>query len=372
MQPAKWRGSLQSEFLRTHDKGGLFWFTGIALSILLIEVAVRFTPGSLEHWIYVLHRLYYLPVICAGLRFGWSGGLAAAVVCSGSYLMHSQPDSPDARNPLDRSLETLVFCLVGLLAGILSDRERRQRSRAERTAEELQTVYQELRNNLEHVKRAARMSALGHLSAGLAHEIRNPLAGIEGAAAIVERSGANEEQRKEFLGIIKEESRRLNRLVTHFLEFARPRPPEFRLTDIGELLESVIHLVSRTSPRADILFEKQVAPDPPLLKCDPEQMKQVMLNLILNAVQAMPDGGRIVVSAKQEHGTLKIRVKDEGTGIPSEAVESIYDPFFTTKETGTGLGLPVAYQVIQQHGGELVLEENSGKGACFAISIPLE
>lgn len=346
------------------------WLIGIGLSILAIELAVRLTPGALEHWIYALHRLYYLPIICAGLRFGWMGGLSAALICSWSYLTNSQQDAPDARNPLDRQLEALVFCVVGLLTGILAGRERQQRNKAEHTTVELTRVYQELKNNVEHVQRAARMSALGHLSAGLAHEIRNPLAGIEGAAAIVERSPENEEQRKEFLGIIQEESRRLNRLVTQFLDFARPRPPELRPTDVGDLLRSVINLVSQTLPRLDIVIETQIASDMELFKCDPEQLKQVILNLLINSVQAMPNGGRIIVSAAHTRGTLKIRVRDEGTGIPKEMVDSIYDPFFTTKETGTGLGLPIAYQFIEQHGGELVLEENTEKGVCFAITIP--
>ena len=369
----KWEAggaAARAGFGQLREGGRLFWMLGIGLAIVLIELALRFTPEALEHWIYALHRFYYLPIICAGLIFGWGGGLTTAAICSWSYLMHSQMDSPDARNPLDRHLETLVFCLVGVLAGVLSDRERRQRSKAEGTARELQLVYQELQNNLEHVKRAARMSALGHLSAGLAHEIRNPLASIEGAAAIVEQAPENEPQRKEFLGIIQEESRRLNRLVTHFLDFARPRPPELRPTDIGELLESVIKLVSQTAARTNIKFETQVKGDLSPLRCDPEQLRQVVLNLILNAVQAMPEGGRVTVGAQQERGHLQIRVRDEGPGIAAEEVDSIYDPFFTTKEAGSGLGLPVAYQMVEQHGGELVLEENTGTGACFLISLP--
>jgi two-component system, NtrC family, sensor histidine kinase HydH len=354
------------------DRSRWIWFIGISLAILLIEMALRFTPDALEHWIYAFHRLYYFPIICAGLMFGWAGGLAAAAICSLSYLMHSQIDSPDARNPLDRHLETLVFCLVGVLAGVLSDRERRQRTKAEHTATELSRVYRELQDNLEHVKRAARMSALGHLSAGLAHEIRNPLAGIEGAATIVGQSRENPEQQQEFLGIIQEESRRLNHLVTHFLEFARPQPPALRPTDVRALLDSVVRLVSRTAPHAGITFKQEVDSDLPLLETDAEQLRQVVLNLVLNAIQAMPEGGCITVSANTESGWVRIRVRDQGSGIPPEAVESIYDPFFTTKATGTGLGLPIAYQVVEQHGGELALEENSQYGACFTISLPIE
>ena len=113
-----------------------------------------------------------------------------------------------------------------------------------------------------------------------------------------------------------------------------------------------------------------IAPDLKTLRCDPEQMKQVLLNLVLNAMQAMPQGGEVMVDAAEENGRLRIRVKDQGPGIPATDIDSIYDPFFTTKDTGTGLGLPVAYQIVQQHGGELMLEENGPGGACFAIRLP--
>lgn len=354
-----------------NGRSNFVWVGSIAAVLLMIELALRFTPEGLEHWIYALHRLYYLPIIAAGLRFGWRGGLLAAVVSGISYLTHGQnADSPDARNTLDQVLETFVFCSVGVLAGVLSDRERGQRARVERTAAELREVYQALQDNLEHVKRAARMSALGHLSAGLAHEIRNPLASIEGAAAIVEREPDNVARRTEFLAIIREESQRLNGLVTNFLDFARPRPPALRPVEVQSLIQSVLTLLSQTLHRSDVTFRMEIASGLNGLRCDPEQMKQVLLNLVLNAMQAMPAGGEVVVDAAEDNGILKIRVKDQGPGIPSGDIDSIYDPFFTTKDTGTGLGLPVAYQIVQQHGGELMLEENGPGGACFAIRLP--
>jgi signal transduction histidine kinase len=257
-----------------------------------------------------------------------------------------------------------------MLTGILSDRERRQRSKAEHTATELRRVYRALQDNVEHVKRAARMSALGHLSAGLAHEIRNPLASIEGAAAIVQREPDNIPRRSEFLEIIQEETRRLNGLVTSFLDFARPRPPALRSTDVGALIESILNLLSQTTTRTDVEFKTEIDPNLRPVLCDPEQIKQVLLNLTLNAVQAMPDGGQVSVSASIEQDRLNILVRDQGPGIPEAVVDSIYDPFFTTKETGTGLGLPVAYQILQQHGGELRLESNGPDGACFLVSLP--
>jgi two-component system sensor histidine kinase HydH len=348
----------------------IYHVLSIAVGVLAIDISVRFTPEGLEHWHYVLHRLYYLAIISAGLRFGWFGGLITAVFSGVSYLSQNDADSPDAQNVLDRYLESAVFCTVGLLAGILADRERRQREKTEHARAELEFVHQELQKNLEHVKRAARMSALGHLSAGLAHEIRNPLAAIEGAALVVQAEPEREDRRTEFLEIIVKESRRLNRLVTNFLEFAKPRAPELQSVTVSELIASVEALVKQTAARHLVGFSVRIAEGIPPLECDAEQIKQVLLNLLLNAVQAMPQGGKIELAAKVEEGLVIVRVRDTGPGIPQAAVESIYDPFFTTKANGTGLGLPVAYRIMQQHGGDLVLEENGPRGACFALMLP--
>jgi two-component system sensor histidine kinase HydH len=345
----------------------------IAVVLAGIELAMRFIPQPLEHWHYAVHRLYYLPIIVAGLAFGWAGGLITAGLSGISYLSHGQlGDTPDARDELDRYLETLVFVLVGVLAGVLADRERRQRQNAERTATELRRVYRELQNSVEQAKRVARMSALGQLSAGLAHEIRNPLASIEGAADIVRNSGNDAGSREEFLEIIQKETRRLNKLVSHFLDFARPRRPDLHLTDVLATVDSVVSLLSQTAARNHIVFKKEYDRKVKPIPCDEEQLRQVLLNLLLNAVQAMPSGGKVTVSVRDSDGSVVIRIQDQGSGIPAENVDSIFVPFFTTKENGTGLGLPVSYQIVQQHGGELTLETNSPRGVCFSISLPYE
>ena len=322
----------------------------LGLFVIAIDFSVRFTPGAMEHWHYVLQRLYYLPIIAGGLRFGWVGGVLVAIACGASHLSNAIiADSPDARNVWDQWLEVAVFTVVGALVGTLSERERYQR---------------------QHVQRAARMSALGHLSAGLAHEIRNPLAAIEGAADILESRSSNPGGQSEFVGIIQKETRRLDKLVTDFLDFARPRPPEFRPTSVSDLIDSVFSLVSQTVARKSVSLRKAIASETPTVACDPEQIKQVLLNLVLNAVQGMPNGGEVRVEAAAMKGRAIIKVRDTGPGIPARNVDSIFDPFFTTKPTGTGLGLAVAYQIIHQHGGELLLLDNSSSGATFAFTLP--
>ncbi|HSU31593.1 MAG TPA: ATP-binding protein [Bryobacteraceae bacterium] len=343
--------------------------TVIAGTLLLIALAQHFTPDNLIHWHFVWERLYYIPIITSGLLFGWRVGLGAGLSAGAFHLMFHREKMP-VYDALDSYLDVAVFGLVGLLTGVLSDRERKQRRMVEATSAELEALYRQLQSNYEQMKRADRMAALGHISAGLAHEIRNPLAAIDGAASILQRRAKEDGNDTEFLDIVQAESRRLNRLLTNFIDFARPRSPDLRSASVEELFDSTIVLASHAARERAIDFKKLVQSDSSSLLCDPEQIKQVLLNLTLNAVYAMPDGGEIVFSATREGNDLVIRVRDQGSGVRQEDADSIFDPFFTTKENGTGLGLSVAYQIVEQHGGKLQLESNSPGGATFAVRLP--
>ncbi|MFL6447650.1 MAG: ATP-binding protein [Bryobacteraceae bacterium] len=344
-------------------------FLAIAITLLLTTVALYLTPDELEHWHYILQRLFYFPIIVAGLSLGWRGGAIVSVLSSFVYLLRHETLGPF--DWIDRYLEATMFCLVGILTGVLSERERKQSENLRTTARRLEEVYRELHNNFEHLKRAARMTALGHLSAGLAHEIRNPLASIEGAAYVAQTE-PDPARASEFLDIIRKETARLNGLVTQFLEFARPRPPQMISTDAVGLTDSVLNLVRQVAAQNNVTLRRTFDGDIAPVKCDPEQMKQVLLNVVLNAIQAMPRGGDVSVSAEKTENMLVLRVKDTGPGIPADRVDEIFDPFFTTKQNGTGLGLPIAYQIVEQHGGDLALENNSPEGCSFFISLPLD
>jgi two-component system sensor histidine kinase HydH len=343
-------------------------FLAIAITLSLTTVALYVTPDESEHWHYIFQRLFYFPIIVAGLSLGWRGGAIVAAMSSLVYLLRHETLGPF--DWIDRYLEATMFCLVGVLTGVLSDRERNQRESLRRTATRLEEVYRELQHNVEHLKRAARMTALGHLSAGLAHEIRNPLASIEGAAYVAQTE-PDPARASEFLEIIRKETTRLNGLVTQFLEFARPRAPQMIPTKPADLADSVLNLVRQVASQNNVTLRRFVDDAITPVRCDPEQMKQVLLNLVLNAIQAMPGGGEVSVSAEKTEKVLLLRVKDTGPGIPPERVDEIFDPFFTTKRNGTGLGLPIAYQIVEQHGGDLALETNSPQGCSFIIRLPL-
>jgi signal transduction histidine kinase len=322
----------------------------------------------------VLQRLYYLPVILAAIGLGWRGGLIAAVLGGIAYSANTFLASPTAPYEiLDVVLEVMMFCVAGVMTGILADREAKRKSALEQTTRELGNVYRELQENFEQMKRAERLSALGQVSAGLAHEIRNPLAAIEGSVDVLENETRSKERRREFLGIIQKETQRLNRLLTNFLDFATPRQPAWEMTEIGGIVDSVVGLAAHAVGRTTITFRKDMAPFLPLVECDPEQLKQVLLNVTINAIQAMqPNGGEITIKAQERQQQVYIEIEDQGCGVLPEYLDKIFDPFFTTKDNGTGLGLSVAYQILQQHGGMLTAERNVEQGMTFSVVLPVK
>jgi signal transduction histidine kinase len=341
--------------------------------VLIIGTLQYLAASSQMQWIYILQRLYYIPVVVAGLIIGWRGGLGVALLAGAGFAIGTPSIWTVSRvDALDQCLEICVFCLVGGLSGALTDRYRKQGADLRRTTNQLRQAHQELESNFERIKRAERIYALAQLSAGLAHEIRTPLASLEGAAALVQRETQSEEQRREFLDIIQKESRRLNRLLTSFLEFARPRQPDLQRVEVGEVLDSVILLVRHAGDTSPLELRKQIEPGLPMLECDPEQLKQVLLNLVTNASQAMPHGGTVLLEAHHSGTSINIDVHDQGGGIDQDNPERIFDPFFTTKESGTGLGLSVAHQIVSQHAGTMTILRNTSQGVTVRVSLPLK
>jgi two-component system, NtrC family, sensor histidine kinase HydH len=341
-------------------------------SVLLVSLLHLVTPLSMLHWHNIFQHLYYLPIVFAGLNSGWRGGVFVAIVACLSNALH---DYLSFRvlpyYAIDQVLDFPLFCAAGILTGTVTDRGRKQRADLERTTQRLTEVYQQLQDNFEQMKRAERLFALGQLSAGLAHEIRNPLASIAGAAGILQRNLQRERKDAECLEIISKECQRLTGLVTQFLDFARPRTPQYQTTDFHVVIDSVMELAAHAVGKSQVELRQEISPNLALVECDPELLKQVLLNLIINAIQATTGGGEVLVSAGLRKNRLLIEVRDEGCGISGADRDRIFDPFFTTKENGTGLGLSVTHQIVEQHGGILTAEANPGKGMTFSVSLPL-
>lgn len=341
--------------------------------ILVIALAVSnwMAPARAVILHNVLHHLNVLPFMLAGLFFGWRGALKtillAGVLLAPSIHRHWHHAELDAQ---DQIVELSTFGLAALIAGLLADRERMQRKRVEMTKVELEHVYTELQQNIDQLKKAERLTAAGQLSASLAHEIRNPLASISGAAGILARGQASAEARAECLEILIKESQRLNKLLSNFLDFARPRLPRLQPADPLELVQSVTALAQHTASRQGVMLQLQTEGQPREIECDPEQIKQLLLNLILNAIQATDGEATVVVRTLFTEEALCVDVCDRGRGIAPEDRDRIFDPFFTTKENGTGLGLAIAANIAGQHGGTLGCRPNAGGGCVFRLELP--
>jgi signal transduction histidine kinase len=328
------------------------------------------TPSDLRLWHGIFQRMYYLPVVFAAIAFGWVGGLAAALLAGALYIPHILTTwKHEHHYAMEQYAEIFMFFAVGMVTGVLSDRERKRRAELQISAQKLSQVNRELQDTFEQVKRADRLAAIGQLAAGLAHEIRNPLASIDGAAEVLDAAGDQPELRRETVSIIRKECSRLNRLLTGLLDFARPRNPEWSQVDLTKVLDSVIDLVSHSAGKG-IHFHNDTVRGIPRLLGDEEQLSQVVLNLTLNAAQAMPQGGDVWLAARLEPEGIVVEVRDEGAGIPEEHMDKIFDPFFTTKDAGTGLGLSVVYQIVTQHGGAVTVERNRDRGMTFRLVFP--
>lgn len=313
-----------------------------------------------------LHRhyaeIFAIPIVWSAACDGWRGGsIAAAALSAFLFFLPGYDGLPD------RVVHALFLFAIGVIAGFLFDRERRSRKYDQQRIEEMSAVQDKLHTAFEGMKRTERLSALGQLSAGLAHEIRNPLASIAGATAILQRNHQLEPREAKCLDIIAMECRRLDELLTNFLNFARPRPPHFRVVDLNSILDIVVTLAAHRIRDKQVFLEKNTQQKLPAVECDPEQLEQVLLNLMINAIEASPPGETVTLRVEPMEKEVAIRVVDRGHGVAPIHVDRLFDPFFTTKEEGTGLGLPVAHQIVAQMGGTLLAESNPEKGMTFSV-----
>jgi two-component system sensor histidine kinase PilS (NtrC family) len=220
------------------------------------------------------------------------------------------------------------------------------------------------------MKLKEKWAALGELSSNIAHEIRNPLASLKGSIEILKEDTMPQSQKQRLMEIALKEMERLNRIITDFLTYSRPANSEFKRCELHNILDETIELLKHVEQnRGNISISKKYTGRLEVY-ADPQKMRQVFWNLGLNAVEAMPEGGEIVVSTRITNTTVEITFQDSGTGIEDHNVERIFYPFFTTKGNGTGLGLAIAYRIIEEHAGTISVKSNPGFGTAFEVILP--
>jgi two-component system sensor histidine kinase HydH len=239
---------------------------------------------------------------------------------------------------------------------------------------ELSRAYNEMIQALERSEdqlfRAGKLAVVGEMAAIMAHEVRTPLGILRSSAQLLERQPELGERGKELTGYIKSESDRLNRLVTTLLECASPRPPDFRVNDLHDIVRHVLELIAPKADKKGLQLERELKARDSIVVCDREQLVQVFLNLVVNAIHFAPAGGHVRVTTQDGESALLISVDDDGPGIAEDERSYVFDPFFTHREGGVGLGLTIVQQIVQAHGGDIGVDSGPRGGASFTIRLP--
>jgi signal transduction histidine kinase len=245
-------------------------------------------------------------------------------------------------------------------------------------AERLMQREKELKESQNTLRRADRLSSLGLLTAGLAHEIRNPLVAIRTFTQLLPERYNDAEFREGFQGLALKEVDRICGLINDLLSFARPSRPNVAEENMNDVVDGIARILETEAKEKGVEITKDFAPNLPKVWIDREQLKQVFMNLIFNAIQAMKEGGSIFISTRvtsrndAEHSGqfVQVEIRDTGIGIPPENLDHIFDPFFTSKDEGNGLGLSISHQIVQEHGGHVTVESKLGVGTTFFINLP--
>jgi len=310
------------------------------------------------HWFHALHgRFCYVPIVIAASWFGLRGGIYSATIISAFVLPYIFARDIGAHDQVSELVEIVFYYFIGALIGLLVDREFLARKKQQEA--ELQ------------VERSQKLSLMGQLAAGVAHEIKNPLASIKGAADIIVDRDTSADDRDEFKDILQNEIRRIDNTVSEFLGFARAKETKLERTDLTNVINFCVRQVSPQAEQSGVTIHAEIdegifAPG------DEEKLHQMTLNLVLNAINASSEGGTIKVFLRRTRNHCsELTVTDEGIGMRTEELDHAFEPFYTTRTEGTGLGLAIVKSIVEHHRGEIALTSEIGHGTEAKVIIPL-
>jgi two-component system, NtrC family, sensor histidine kinase HydH len=359
----------------------------VILKILLATLLIDHTSGAINGVYYPTiessyYPVYYLPIVTAAIYFGPLGSLFWTAMSSLSYCYFLIPAIyiEDYELTREGATELAIRILFMFLAGVLVNRfaieNRRRTQQYQELSETLEETNRQLQRAEADARRSERLAALGQMSAGLAHEIRNPLGVIKGSAEMLGQKVKDSQPLvRELAGFIGTEVNRLNSLVARFLDFARPSHLDLRPARIPDIVDHAIESVHNQFPDANIKIERDYADNLPPVAVDAQLCEQVFINLVTNAYQAMDGQGgvlRVKIAPESSSGKAGVAVtlEDTGPGVPAELREQIFNPFFTSKKEGVGLGLSIVAKIVDDHRGWIKLEGKDSKGARFRVFLP--
>lgn len=357
---------------RTDRRRGPWGWAVPALLIVTISIA-HYTASASVHIPHdIFRRLYYLPIILAAFTYGLRGGVAAALATTLCYLPHALGHiSHDPAAPVDKGLELLLYNVVGVVTGLLVERERREKREHEQTAATLRASLAERRALEGELRRHERLATVGELTAALAHEIRNPLGSLKGAAQILADPTLPAEERDRLLAILGEESGRLNRVLTDFLTLARDRRVRRTPVDLAACVHDTATLLSPEAEAKGVAVRVEGPERGVEISGDGDLLRQLIWNLARNGVEAAANAGEVHLAVTTgDDGRVRLIVEDSGPGIAAADLGRLFDPFFTTRDGGTGLGLAICDRIARDHGATLTAENRAEGGARFVVELP--
>lgn len=358
-------------------------FAVLVLVVITIGMLHFLTPGYMIFHHDMYRRLSYFPIVLGAIWFGFWGGLVLAVMSSIAFIPHVLLYiGQGAETYLSELTEIILYLAAGSVTGIIAGRESLLRRRYKELSEKLEKSYTKLHRETqllleveEQLSAAQKFSALGQLSASLAHEIKNPLSSIKGTAEILLDEFPTGHPKREFVEILLKETTRLNHTVEEVLQFSRrgrdtPGQKDTQGEPLSGVIERVKNLLANQMAKKSITFSITGAEAGNSFFVAGDKLSQVFLNLILNAIDAVPDRGAIAVSIKKQDSTMLVSVADNGLGVPPENREKIFTPFYSSKEGGTGLGLSISRKIIESYGGQITVSPAENGGSCFTVRLP--
>ncbi|MBI1739415.1 MAG: DUF4118 domain-containing protein [Acidobacteriales bacterium] len=369
---------LEGQLIGRFPKRGAFYI--VLLKILLATILIDHTGDVGINSSY--YPIYYLPVVTAALYFGPWMTLVWTLLASAAYCSYLYPALQEytltSSGMAELALRIMFFFLAAMLVNRFAQESRRQTRLYQDLAEQLAETNRQLKQAQAEARRSERLAALGQLSAGLAHEIRNPLGVIKGSAEMLaQKLQESDTLARELAGYISSEVNRLSALVSQFLNFARPLHADLHTADLTALLDRVLKNVDEHWKGKPVQVERAYASSLPLVPLDESLCEQAFLNLVQNAYEAMEERGgtlRVEVARAEQNDRdgVIVHLTDSGPGIPDALGEEIFNPFVTTKKTGVGLGLSIVSKIVDGHHGSIRLDQGPQGGASFTIFFPLE
>lgn len=375
------------------NKRQRFWLILIGILVIVISALHYLTPTMKWQYHLIYMQSYFIPILIGAFQFGIRGGLGTALAVSFIYFPHVMLQWGGLiETNMMRFLQIFLFNLIGYVTGVISQQRMQENERYQHAVSDLEQSLKKLKTQSKHLaevedrlRHADRLSVVGELTASLAHEIRNPLGAIRGATEILRDELPKEARRSEFFKILINETMRLSAVLENYLSFARNRKHYVEKSDLAAVINSVTQLLTHSAQKAGVRFKFRFPNYPISILIDPNQLRQVLINLLLNAVQAMSLGGEITISAektvpvnREEFGSaiakaipyLRLSIRDQGPGIPDNQRQKIFQPFYTTKPNGTGLGLAIVRRLVDQNHWKIEIHSETGKGTEVILIIP--